>query len=461
MGSFVFTWTHPASEVYVTGTFDNWSKSERLDLTGDVFSKNVLLPSATEKIYYKFVVDGNWVTDHTAPQENDDSGNLNNILTPDRINKITPETLGIMSGVTPNSTTASMVGAIPLDKNKRCGSISLPGTFPETPAPGEETNQPNILSSKVLQANNSPKAKEGPNLPISSLSLTRNAQHAIDPTVSSSMRLIPDPSSNFESSQATLFTDSIIQSVGPQSSTAALVGEIPKTLRKPIEQNNEDKSDNANNDMHTQIVEPENEAFNDSNTEHIKPVAKVTESSQDQNSAAHLPLPNSHELVTDKKLSGPVSEQHPVPYPANDRLKEVGSQDVLTEVAKDISNDLKEGNIITEKNSDLNCRKTPEKNLDEDIVSRDFCPVNRFGVSTGVSSSNAEPVTASPPVSQHVVQPVPDSITEQTTRLSIPDDDLAASGSNSPTVTDKTDKKKKRSSFFGKLKAKLIYKDKD
>jgi hypothetical protein len=53
MGTFVFKWEHEASEVYVTGTFDNWSKSERLIRTGNVFEKNVTLPSAAEKIYYK------------------------------------------------------------------------------------------------------------------------------------------------------------------------------------------------------------------------------------------------------------------------------------------------------------------------------------------------------------------------------------------------------------------------
>jgi hypothetical protein len=53
MGSFVFKWEHAASEVYVTGTFDNWSKSEKLIQTGDVFEKNVTLPSAAETIYYK------------------------------------------------------------------------------------------------------------------------------------------------------------------------------------------------------------------------------------------------------------------------------------------------------------------------------------------------------------------------------------------------------------------------
>jgi hypothetical protein len=44
---------HPASEVYVTGTFDDWSKSEKLVKVGDSFLKDVTLPSASEKYYYK------------------------------------------------------------------------------------------------------------------------------------------------------------------------------------------------------------------------------------------------------------------------------------------------------------------------------------------------------------------------------------------------------------------------
>jgi hypothetical protein len=39
--------------VYVTGTFDDWSKSEKLVKTGDVFMKDVTLPRADEKFYYK------------------------------------------------------------------------------------------------------------------------------------------------------------------------------------------------------------------------------------------------------------------------------------------------------------------------------------------------------------------------------------------------------------------------
>jgi hypothetical protein len=53
MGNFTFKWEHPAEEVYVTGTFDNWTKSVRLEKEGDVFSKTVDLKEPEGKIYYK------------------------------------------------------------------------------------------------------------------------------------------------------------------------------------------------------------------------------------------------------------------------------------------------------------------------------------------------------------------------------------------------------------------------
>lgn len=37
----------------MTGTFDNWTKSERLERVGQVFQKTVTLPESSEKIYYK------------------------------------------------------------------------------------------------------------------------------------------------------------------------------------------------------------------------------------------------------------------------------------------------------------------------------------------------------------------------------------------------------------------------
>ena len=44
---------HPANDVHVTGTFDDWRKTEKLERVGDVFEKEVALPSADEKYYYK------------------------------------------------------------------------------------------------------------------------------------------------------------------------------------------------------------------------------------------------------------------------------------------------------------------------------------------------------------------------------------------------------------------------
>lgn len=52
MSSFVFRWDHPADEVYVTGTFDDWAKSVKLVKEGGGFAKRVELPRG-EKIVYK------------------------------------------------------------------------------------------------------------------------------------------------------------------------------------------------------------------------------------------------------------------------------------------------------------------------------------------------------------------------------------------------------------------------
>jgi len=52
--SFIFSWPHAAKEVFVTGTFDNWSKSVQLDPTDStVHEKEVQLPETDKKIYYK------------------------------------------------------------------------------------------------------------------------------------------------------------------------------------------------------------------------------------------------------------------------------------------------------------------------------------------------------------------------------------------------------------------------
>lgn len=44
---------YPATEVYVTGTFDDWGKTVQLDRVGDIFVKEVSLPATSDKIQYK------------------------------------------------------------------------------------------------------------------------------------------------------------------------------------------------------------------------------------------------------------------------------------------------------------------------------------------------------------------------------------------------------------------------
>ncbi|KAF4342695.1 5 AMP-activated kinase subunit beta-2 [Fusarium beomiforme] len=123
MGSFTFKWEHPADEVYVTGTFDNWTKSVKLEKEGNVFSKTVDLKEPEGKIYYKFIVDGNWIINQSAPNEPDLEGNVNNFITPDQLNTETPGA-AILNTVTPSSTTAAMAAEQPIE-NKPTESKTL------------------------------------------------------------------------------------------------------------------------------------------------------------------------------------------------------------------------------------------------------------------------------------------------------------------------------------------------
>ncbi|KAJ5158428.1 Immunoglobulin E-set [Penicillium coprophilum] len=124
MGTFTFKWPHNASEVFVTGTFDDWGKTVKLDRVGDIFTKEVTI-SPVQKVQYKFVVDGIWTTDPNVREEEDGHNNINNVLLPEEIHSDFAPT---MSGVTPDSTTAALAANVPKEPNGH-----LPGTFPETP----------------------------------------------------------------------------------------------------------------------------------------------------------------------------------------------------------------------------------------------------------------------------------------------------------------------------------------
>ncbi|KAF5674344.1 5' amp-activated kinase subunit beta-2 [Fusarium heterosporum] len=189
MGSFTFNWEHPADEVYVTGTFDNWTKSVQLEKEGNVFSKTVDLKEPEGKIYYKlplffsastlhlpyypaflasaeadllqlftvmgdgrschyqpnmcataaaqwswFIVDGNWIINQSAPNEPDLEGNVNNFVTPDQLTSATAPA-AILNTVTPTSTTAAMASEQPIE---------------------HKATEPNTLDNKSLHEENLP-----------------------------------------------------------------------------------------------------------------------------------------------------------------------------------------------------------------------------------------------------------------------------------------------------------------
>lgn len=174
-GFYTFKWDHPANEVYVTGTFDGWSRSTKLDKAGEIFVKKVELP--VENILYKFVVDGNWVTDPNAPLETEESGVQNNVLFSTviaetekekameaaTINSVAPESTTAalaaeaskepdtvaISSVAPESTTTSLAGGVPVEQLTPSAG-DLPGGFPETPA-AEMTDPTPVVAGEQEQ----------------------------------------------------------------------------------------------------------------------------------------------------------------------------------------------------------------------------------------------------------------------------------------------------------------------
>ncbi|UZP35703.1 hypothetical protein NXS19_003519 [Fusarium pseudograminearum] len=253
MGSFTFKWEHPAEEVYVTGTFDNWTKSVRLEKEGDVFSKTVELKEPEGKIYYKFIVDGNWIINQSAPNEPDLEGNVNNFVTPDQIVRETPAA-AILNTVTPTSTTAAMASEQPLE-NKPTESTTLadkstqeeklpletpsdiPGGFPITPA--------NELD-KVIGINPLP-ASEGAGNPIKLEPGEKIPESITAQNIDSHVKLdndsyeksdaypgieteLPPVSSNTipESSLPIIGTDVLaFNSAAPTATTAGLAADVP------------------------------------------------------------------------------------------------------------------------------------------------------------------------------------------------------------------------------------------
>ncbi|KAK9455071.1 immunoglobulin E-set, partial [Dipodascopsis uninucleata] len=114
--SHTFNWPADPNvrDVYVTGSFDNWSKSSPMVQNVDG-SWTVSIPLPDEKITYKFVVNDNWVVDPKAKKEVDASGIENNVLDPKEL--VSTQGSGSV-GFIPES------GGIPIVSGKAAGETN-------------------------------------------------------------------------------------------------------------------------------------------------------------------------------------------------------------------------------------------------------------------------------------------------------------------------------------------------
>ncbi|KAF3918807.1 hypothetical protein AA313_de0210138 [Arthrobotrys entomopaga] len=130
-GTYTFKWSQPGDEVFVTGSFDNWKQTEKLEKVADGTHMATVTLDLAEKITYKYVVDGAWKADPSQRVEQDISGNDNNYLLPEDINPLeepvisvpvvpVPDTVDesvtpFVSSVGPMSTTAALAAQVPLE----------------------------------------------------------------------------------------------------------------------------------------------------------------------------------------------------------------------------------------------------------------------------------------------------------------------------------------------------------
>ncbi|CAB4253896.1 hypothetical protein, no similarity [Maudiozyma barnettii] len=69
--------------VSVFGSFDNWVKQHPMSLNEDARKYEVVIPLhyKTERIHFKYIVDGKWTTSDIYPTDLDEHGNKNNYIT--------------------------------------------------------------------------------------------------------------------------------------------------------------------------------------------------------------------------------------------------------------------------------------------------------------------------------------------------------------------------------------------
>lgn len=193
-----------------------------------------MLPDLTF-ISTQFIVDDKWITDDSKATETDTNGIANNVLHPHDITE--PPAAAAISTVGPDATTAKMVGDLPKED-----SSSVPGSFPETPAADEKMSVNPIPASAGV--GNPVTLAPGESVPKSITGNTigsavktdkesyenADAGPASDVFKSATASVPPVGGAMIPESSLPMGAGAspFIQSSGAGSTTAAMVGNLPK-----------------------------------------------------------------------------------------------------------------------------------------------------------------------------------------------------------------------------------------
>lgn len=106
-------WVHGGNEVFVEGSWDNWTTRQPLQRSGKDFTIVKMLPPGIYQ--YKFIVDGQWRYAPDAPAIYDDDKNLNNVM---EVQEFIPENFdNVASFEAPRSPPKSYMDPFPLPED--------------------------------------------------------------------------------------------------------------------------------------------------------------------------------------------------------------------------------------------------------------------------------------------------------------------------------------------------------
>lgn len=168
------------------------------------------------------------------------------MLTPEALLASLPASAAIMSNVTADSTTAQLAKDVPLENNKGEKRDELPGTFPETPAANELNNPIGISPLPAADGGLNPiKLAPGEPVPKDLQAADLNSNVKLDPESYEKSDALPGVDTSAlnvstvggvmipESSLPMGNGNATVNSVGANSTTAALAAEVPKEPKVP------------------------------------------------------------------------------------------------------------------------------------------------------------------------------------------------------------------------------------